>query len=380
MRITIVQGAFFPVPALLGGAVEKIWFALGREFARRGHEVVHISRRFRGLPDEEVVDGVRHIRVSGFSAPASLSILKILDLVYSLRVLRKLPPADIMVTHTFWLPFLIRHHRFGHLYVHVARYPKGQMGFYRHAARLHTVSSAVVEAIFRQSPACKNIVKKIPYPLLNDVLASQEELSATKRRNEFLFVGRVHPEKGLLLLLEAYEKYCATQDQPWNLVIVGPWEENLGGGGEAFLQKLRQFSSVKTRSRITWIGFVSDVRELRKQWLQAGLFIYPSLAEKGETFGLAPLEAMGCGCPVLTSDLKCFAEYIIDSETGFIFNHQVDNPADVLAAKLVQLTSDSVTRARVAHRGWQQAAELSLERIAEKHLEDFASILAGTPS
>jgi len=379
MRITIVQGAFFPVPPLLGGAVEKIWFALGREFARRGHEVVHISRRFPGLPDEEVLDGVRHIRVSGFASPASLFVLKILDLAYSLKVLGKLPAADILVTHTFWLPFLIRHQRFGHLYVHVARYPKGQMGFYRHAARLHTISTAVVDAIIHQSPACKEIVKKIPYPLLNDVTASKEELTTTPRRNEFLFVGRIHPEKGLLLLLEAYEKYCATQDQPWDLVIVGPWEESLGGGGEAFLQKLRQSCSPKILPRITWTGFVSDVRELRKKLLQAGLFIYPSLAEKGESFGLAPLEAMGCGCPVLTSSLQCFSEYIVDSETGFLFNHQTHDPAETLASKLIQLTSDPAARARVAECGWRRAAEFSLDRIAEKHLEDFASILAARP-
>ena len=40
MKITIVLGAFFPVPPIKGGAVEKIWFALGQEFARRGHDVV----------------------------------------------------------------------------------------------------------------------------------------------------------------------------------------------------------------------------------------------------------------------------------------------------------------------------------------------------
>jgi hypothetical protein len=48
MRITIVQGAFLPVPPLLGGAVEKMWFGLAPEFVRHGHEVVYISRRFAG--------------------------------------------------------------------------------------------------------------------------------------------------------------------------------------------------------------------------------------------------------------------------------------------------------------------------------------------
>lgn len=377
MRITIVQGAFFPVPPLLGGAVEKIWFAMGREFARRGHEVVHISRRFPGLPNEEELDGVRHIRVPGFASPASLFLLKVLDLLYSLRVLWKLPPGDILVTNTFWLPILIRGHRHGHLYVHVARYPKGQMGLYRHAARLQTLSSAMVDAIVRQSPACEKIVKKIPYPLLNDVTASREELTTAVRRNEFLYVGRVHPEKGIQLLLEAYEKYCEGREHPWNLVIVGPWEEGLGGGGEVFFKKLRQSCSPQTWQRITWAGFIRDVEELRRKLLQAGLFLYPSLAETGESFGLAPLEAMGCGCPVLTSNLRCFSEYLTDAETGFIFDHQAADPAGVLAGKLIQLTSDPALLDKVARQGRQRADEFALDRITDRYLEDFSSILTG---
>ena len=53
MKITIVQGAFLPVPPLLGGAVEKCWQALGQEFARRGHQVTHVSRAYGDLPARE---------------------------------------------------------------------------------------------------------------------------------------------------------------------------------------------------------------------------------------------------------------------------------------------------------------------------------------
>ena len=73
MRITVVQGAFLPVPPLLGGAVEKVWFNLGKEFARRGHEVTHVSRAFKDLPAHEVIDGVSHRRISGFASPATTS-------------------------------------------------------------------------------------------------------------------------------------------------------------------------------------------------------------------------------------------------------------------------------------------------------------------
>ncbi|MDD5350261.1 MAG: hypothetical protein PHQ12_08635, partial [Chthoniobacteraceae bacterium] len=152
MKITIVQGAFLPVPPRMGGAVEKIWYALGREFARRGHEVTHISRRCLDLPERETLGGVRHVRVTGADAPGSLVALKALDLLYSLRVRRILPPADILVTHTFWLPMLVRGERFGKLYVHAARYPKGQMRFYAHAGRIQTVSRPIRDAIVCEAP------------------------------------------------------------------------------------------------------------------------------------------------------------------------------------------------------------------------------------
>src|SRR5205807_778782 len=80
MKITIVTGAFLPVPPIMGGAIEKAWYALAREFARRGHEVVFVSRKLPQLPAEEAADGVRHVRVRGFDTPRSLPWLKLLDL------------------------------------------------------------------------------------------------------------------------------------------------------------------------------------------------------------------------------------------------------------------------------------------------------------
>src|SRR6266705_6215264 len=124
MKITIVTGAFLPVPPIMGGAVEKVWFALARKFTRRGHEVVIMSRKIPELPREEIVDGVRHLRVAGFDTPRSLLWLKALDLIYSIRTMSILPAADIVVTNTFWLPILLRDSRRGKVYVHVGRFPK----------------------------------------------------------------------------------------------------------------------------------------------------------------------------------------------------------------------------------------------------------------
>src|SRR5690349_10291048 len=130
LRITIVQGAFLPVPPLLGGAVEKVWFALGQEFARQGHHVVHVGRSHPDLPVDSTENGVTYRRVRGYDTPNSMWRLKAMDLLYSLRVRRILPAADILVTNTFWLPLVERRPSRGVPYVHVARYPKGQLKLY----------------------------------------------------------------------------------------------------------------------------------------------------------------------------------------------------------------------------------------------------------
>src|SRR5882724_2694841 len=165
MKIAIVQGAFLPVPPRRGGAVEKIWIALGEEFARRGHGVTHYSRLCDGLPAMETVNGVRHLRIRGADAPRSLVALKWQDLLYTRRVARRLERADVVVTNTFWSPLVFSPRRHGPLWVHVQRYPKGQMFLYRRAARLQTVARVIADAIARQAPALASKVRVIPNPL-----------------------------------------------------------------------------------------------------------------------------------------------------------------------------------------------------------------------
>ena len=369
MRITIVQGAFLPVPPLMGGAVEKIWFALGKDFARRGHEVVHVSRLCEGLPREEGIEGVRHLRVRGYDAPGSLALLKGLDLLYSLRALRVLPEADILVTNTFWLPMLVRSKRYGKLYVHAARYPKGQMRFYAHADRLQTVSQPIKQAIEREVPQLAAKVRCISNPLSSPV----PPLELGERQKRLLYVGRVHPEKGIALLLDAVALIPEQQLGDWKLVVVGPAESKYGGGGEGYLEELKRRAE-KIRDRVTWTGAIFDAQCLDAQYRAASLFIYPSLAEKGETFGLAPLEAMAQGCPALVSNLDCFRDFIVENDNGFVFDHRSANPARTLADKLQELMAQPERLAHAAVLGHQTAGEFSLERVAGQYLEDFESI------
>ena len=369
MKITIVLGAFFPVPPTMGGGVEKVWFSLAPEFVKRGHEVVMLSRKGPGLPRAETLDGVKHLRVDGFDTPRSLVWLKFLDLIYSLRTISFLPDADVIVTNTFWLPIFLRGSRQGKVYVHVGRYPKGQMRFYGRAARLQAPSHPIARAIATEAPRLAHKVGVIPYPVTRSTTTGVPP-AINDRSKVILFVGRVHPEKGVHVLVDAFVKGARAAFADWKLMIVGPTQTKLGGGGEAYLASLQRAAG-KAEGRISFVGPIFDSAKLANAYRNARLFIYPSLAERGETFGLAPLEAMAHGCAVLVSNLGCFRDFIHDDKTGFIFDHREQPVAEMLRDKIDDVISDETLLARVAAAGYEKSADYSPERVAKQFLKDF---------
>ncbi|MCE0497504.1 MAG: glycosyltransferase family 4 protein [Methylacidiphilales bacterium] len=375
MRITIAQGAFFPVPPIRGGAVEKAWFALGREFARKGHQVTHISRHIEGQPPREVQAGVEHHRVPGFDPPRNLLKLKLYDLIYSWRVkrlLKKLPSADILVTNTFWLPILMRSKKWGRIYVHVQRFPKKQMRFYRHAARVQTVSRHVQKAILAQDPKLAGRVCTIPNPL--NQRSEEFTMPLEQREKIILFVGRVHPEKGLDILLDAFAKMPSEILEAWKLYVIGPAETKYGGGGDLYLAALKRRSH-EFADRVVWIGPLFNASELDHFYRRAALFVYPSLADRGEACPLAPVEAMAQGCPILVSDLECFSDVVSDGINGYRFNHLTPQPSQGLQEKLTALLYQPEKLRMAGLEAYKKAQDYSLDRIAELYLQDFASLL-----
>ena len=376
MKITIVLGAFFPVPPIMGGAVEKVMFALGRELARRGHEVVMVSRTMPQFPREEVREGIRHVRIRGFNAPRSLLWLKFLDLVYSIRAMSILPKADIVVTNTFWLPILLSKSKNGLIYVHVTRYPKGQMRFYRKAARLQAPSRSVARAIAAEAPKLAQRVAVIPNPVPRPAI-DQEPPPIEQRDKIILYVGRVHPEKGVHLLVDAFAAGARTVFADWKLVIIGPAEEKFGGGGDRYLVDLRA-RAANVQERVIFSGSVFDHNLLQENYRAARLFIYPSLAEYGEAFGVAPLEAMANGAAVIVSNLDCFHDFITDGETGFIFDHRAKDPADHLREKMSDMIADPTLLSRVAEAGYKRSANYSPSNVTDLFLKDFNLLLSNS--
>ena len=193
----------------------------------------------RRLASREKIGEVRHIRVRGANAVSGAWLLKLLELPYLFRA-RVLPEADILVTHAFWAPLFLPRDRFGKLYLHVGRFPKGQMKLYKKASRFQVPSHAVAKAVIREIPNRENLVSVLPYPLGWSV---PESKPAHERPKRILYAGRLHPEKGVLELIEAFGGIAKKEGKEWVLRIMGPWREDQGGGGQGYLRSINDLAS-----------------------------------------------------------------------------------------------------------------------------------------
>src|SRR2546430_1961568 len=184
MRIPLALGPFMPVPPVLGGAVEKVHLLLAGVYRAAGHEVTIVSRRYKDFAHEEIVDGIRHIRVASFDRSSSLPANLLRDFRYALHVARALPQSDITATNSF----------------------------------------------------------------------------------------------------------ASTLPCDWTLAILGPPAIAQGGDGIASLDESKALAA-PVGPRCQFVGPVFDQEALIREDRRGTIFVYPSLAEKGESFGLAPLEA-----------------------------------------------------------------------------------------
>jgi glycosyltransferase involved in cell wall biosynthesis len=158
------------------------------------------------------------------------------------------------------------------------------------------------------------------------------------------------------------------EELAWECVLVGPVKESEGGGGEAFAEELkRQVEGLPVRFEAP----VYDPAALAKIYDEADVFVYPSVAEMGESFGIAPLEAMARGVVPVVSDLAVFREYLEPGGNGMVFDHRSPKAAELLAEALLRLAAESGRRGEMSARARQTAERFSPAAIADKYLSLF---------
>jgi glycosyltransferase-like protein len=185
----------------------------------------------------------------------------------------------------------------------------------------------------------------------------------------FLSVGGIEPRKGSVYLFEAMARLRAELPQPPMLVIVG---------GESFqdyaayrrdaLASLRPLGLRDGRDVVV-LGTVTDA-ELLDWYGAADALAFPSIKEG---WGLAVLEALAVGLPVLASDLPVFREYLRDGDSALL---PVAGDSVSLANAMCRMVTDAGLRARLQRGGARVVPSFTWDASARRHREIYAMIRA----
>ncbi|MBI4209610.1 MAG: glycosyltransferase family 4 protein [Deltaproteobacteria bacterium] len=174
----------------------------------------------------------------------------------------------------------------------------------------------------------------------------------------FLYVGSLNPRKNVLGLIEAFSLLPADIRKRFRLLLIsGPREK---------IQEMAKRYSVQNYVH-SWVGVTDE--ELASLYSQAFALTYVSLVEG---FGLPILEAMQCGCPVITSNCSSMAEVAGDAAI-LVDPHDVESIRD----GMLQLIEKPDLRKSLIQRGFQRAKEFSWERTAQETYEGYQVVVSG---
>ena len=166
-----------------------------------------------------------------------------------------------------------------------------------------------------------------------------------------MYVGSLSPRKNIVRLLEAFSLLRDKIEH--KLVLTGSksWKDS------TVYQAMEQLDLT---GRIKKLGFV-DHDDMPALYNLADAYVYPSLYEG---FGLPVLEAMQCGCPVVTSSATSLPEVAGDAAV-------IVDPLDVgaIADSIYQVLTDNQLRERLISRGFEQAKKFSWNQTAKIMLD-----------
>ncbi|MCP4579018.1 MAG: glycosyltransferase family 4 protein [Deltaproteobacteria bacterium] len=178
-----------------------------------------------------------------------------------------------------------------------------------------------------------------------------------------LFVGMNFEIKRLRLLIEGISRLSSGDgDGPAiKLLVVGK------GKKMAYMNMAREYG---VADRITFAGVT---REIEKYYFASDIFAMPSVYD---TFGMAVLEAMAAGLPVIISRTVGARDLVNDGVEGFVLG---DPPtADELSEK-IKFLSNAENRLKMGERARQQALKHDWERVADQMAALYLTNLPAPP-
>jgi glycosyltransferase involved in cell wall biosynthesis len=231
----------------------------------------------------------------------------------------------------------------------------------RRARGIITYSRSVRDEIAR----CLNLPsgRIVPIPLAGRFgvstetvrCSAAEEPPACRSLGRFLLsVGTIEPRKNLETALAAFRRVLREEGQAdLHWVVAG----RRGWGYRGFIQAV---DASGVGDRLLFLGHVSD-EQLRWLYQHAQLLLYPSTYEG---FGLPPLEAMECGCPVVASNIPAVSEVVADA--GILVD---PSRQDAFADALCRILRNAELKAELVRAGRARSLAFSWDRTARETLE-----------
>ena len=251
--------------------------------------------------------------------------------------------------------------------LHEEHYRRGA----RRAARIITVSHSTQGAIesVLHVPADKiRTIYSAPDAAFNasDASAEQDRQKLDRYSINYpfiLYAGTIRPQKNIPRLIEAFavlrselENHPIYHDL--RLIIIGDELSKYPAVRRAVVE-------TRVEPAVRFLGFV-PIDTLKVFYRAAALFAFPSLYEG---FGLAPLEAMACGTPVVASNLPSLVEAVGDAAELV----SPDNVFDI-ARGLREVLLDQDRRAKLAAAGREQARRFHWDNTARETLAVYREI------
>jgi glycosyltransferase involved in cell wall biosynthesis len=275
---------------------------------------------------------------------------------------RYFPKQTVVTVHD------VGFHRFPKLYKQrqVRIHERAMKEIKKHAARIITVSEysgrEIAEAygIDPQKIAIVyNGVDHATYRPITDQAAIEERLRRyTLPRPYFIALGRLEEKKNIAMLVRAFTQFKTRRGvgDPFRLALVG-------ARGFGYEEIKRAIEDSAFKSDILELGYIP---EADKPYLLAGAhaLIHPSFYEG---FGIPPVEAMACGCPVLASNAASLPE-ILDNAAEFFSPHEPEQ----LVALMDKLAADAAKRQSMSALGIERAKLFTWRAAAEKTLPVLA--------
>ena len=368
------------------GGMNVYVLQLTREFARKGIEV-DVFTRYHDPDDPKIVeleDGARviHLKAGSYEAAKEDLFDYIPEFLSELYSFQKTEGTTYDLVHShYWLsgrvgmtlsrtwnvPHVATFHTLAQTKLRArvgerepARRSKVESLVMRDADAIIVSTEEEKQDAVRLYDAHPQKIKVIPAGVNLDTFKPVNQSIARQRvgiheKQVILYVGRIEPLKGIDVLLEAAALLDRSDDI--RVLIVGG-----SPGNDAELGRLKALTTeLGIESMVTFTGAIKQ-NKLPDYYSAADVFVLPS---HSESFGLAALEAMACGAPVVVSRVGGLKTFIDNGETGYLVPWRCPEPfvqrlEMLLANPLLREAMGRAARAKALQMGWGQAADRML--------------------